>query len=126
MKFHLGDILSVTTDRLVSPDHIDGVCRILGHMTGEPLWTHQLPRAAEECKPALLAQHPDLAAVEVPDEFRDGEHVDQWLGEQVKRFGEFRDVQPLAPEDHTSINPIAELRMMRPDMPVIAIEGGAS
>ena len=60
--FHLGDILSVTTSRLVSPRHIDGVYDILNWMTGDNLFTHQLPRASRECEGPLLAQHPDLAS----------------------------------------------------------------
>lgn len=34
-EFHVGDILSVITDRLVSPKHIGGVYDILGFMAGE-------------------------------------------------------------------------------------------
>lgn len=121
--FHLGDILSITTGCLVSPRHIDGVYDILNHMTGDNLFTHQLPRAADECKPHLLAQHPDLANVEVPDEFDGKDHVYEWLAEQVRIFGEYRDVVPLADTDHTRIDPVAEMRMMRPDMPIIGVVG---
>ncbi len=120
-RFHLGDILSVTTGRLVSNRHIDGVYDVLNHMTGDNLFTHQLPRAADECAPHLLRQHPDLADVPVPEEFDGKDHVESWLAEQVVRFGEYRDVAPLAAEDHTRIDPMSELRMMRPDMPVIGV-----
>jgi hypothetical protein len=123
-SFHLGDILSITTGLLVSPGHIAAVHELLDFMTGDILFTHQLPRAADECKPALLAQHPDLATVEVPEEFDGKEHVDRWLAEQVQRFGEHRDVAPLAPEDHTRINPLTELAMHYPDKPVIAVDLG--
>lgn len=122
-SFHLGDILSVTTGYLVSPRHIDGVYDVLNHMTGDNLFTHQLPRASDECSPHLLAQHPDLAEVPVPDEFDGKEHVERWLAEQVARFGEYRDVAPLAEADHTRIDPIAELQMMRPGMPVVVVDG---
>jgi len=121
-SFHLGDVLSITTGCLVSPDHMDGVNRILQHVVGEPLWTHQLPRAADECRPSLLAQHPDLADVEVPDAFDGKEHVERWLAEQVQRYGERRDVRPLAPQEHTSINPISELLMLKPDAQVVVVE----
>jgi hypothetical protein len=122
--FHLGDILSVTTGLLVSSRHIDGVYDILNWMTGDGLFTHQLPRAGEECKGPLLAQHPDLAGVQVPDAFTGKEHVLAWLAEQVERYGETRPVTPLAEADHTRINPLDELRMIRPDMPVIAVDLG--
>lgn len=43
--FHLGDILTITTGRLVSPRHMEGVYDILNWMTGEDLLvTHQIPR----------------------------------------------------------------------------------
>ena len=119
--FHLGDILTVTTERLVSPRHMDGLYDLLNHMTGDNLFTHQLPRAADECKPALLAQHPDLADIEVPD-FRSPDDVPVWLANQVARFGECRDVVPLAEADHTRIDPVDELRMIRPDLPIIGVE----
>jgi hypothetical protein len=122
--FHLGDILSVTTGLLVSSRHIDGVYDILNWMTGDSLFTHQLPRAGEECKGPLLAQHPDLAEVQVPDAFTGKEHVLAWLAEQVERYGETRPVAPLAEVDHTRINPLDELRMIRPDAPVIAVDLG--
>lgn len=120
MKFHIGDILSVTTGSLVSLDHIGGVYNLLNHMTGDNLFTHQLPRACDECRPALVAQHPDLD-IKAPD-FTDEAHVWRWLAEQVERFGPEREVAALASGDHTVIDPLAEIRMIRPDMPAIAIE----
>lgn len=124
-QFHLGDILSITTGRLVSPRHMDGVYDILNWMTGDNLMTHQLPRASRECEGPLLAQHPDLAAVEVPGSFGDDVQagVDRWLAEQVALFGETREVAPLAAADHTYIDPITELRAkMRPDAEIITVE----
>lgn len=105
--FHLGDILSVTTERLVSPRHIEGIYDILGWMTGDALFTHQLPRANDECKGPLLAQH--------PEDFGGKEGVDRWLAEQVAVYGETREVAPLADGDHTHIDPLTELQKMRPD-----------
>ncbi|WP_433364146.1 hypothetical protein [Streptosporangium sp. CA-115845] len=120
--FHLGDILSITTGLLVSPTHMDGIYRILNWMTSDNLFTHQLPRAGEECREPLLEQHPDLADVQTPDEFDGKEHVERWLAEQVERFGETRPVAPLHPEDHTRINPFDEFRMIAPDVPIIGVE----
>jgi hypothetical protein len=125
--FHLGDILSITTSRLVSPRHIDGVYDILNWMTGDNLFTHQLPRASEECEGPLLAQHPDLANVVVPDSFGETADeakaaVDRWLAEQVAVYGETREVAPLAADDHTVIDPLTEMQsMIRPDAEIIAV-----
>jgi len=111
-NFHIGDILSITTGRLVSPRRMDGVYDILNYMTGDDLFTHQLIRAAEECAPALREQHPDLTDVDVPEEFHGEEHVQRWLGDLVMRHGESRPVMPLHPEEHTVIDPIAEAHFM--------------
>src|SRR5688500_16791416 len=109
-QFHLGDILTITTGRLLSPRHMDGVYDILNYMTGDNLYTHQLPRASDECKPYLLKQHPQLADIEVPD-FKQVE-VWGWLDEQVVRYGEQFDVEPIPQDDHTYRDPIEELQEM--------------
>lgn len=121
-EFHIGDILSVVTGRLVSLDHIGGVYNILNWMTGEDLMTHQLPRVSEECGPSLREQFPDLAAVEVPDTIDSEATLLTWLASLKPQYGETRAVARLAAEDHTRINPLAEIAMMRPDLPIISIE----
>lgn len=81
-SFHLGDILSVTHDRLVSPRHIEGVYDILSFMSGEPVWTHQLPRIGREAKPILIAALPWLSGIDgaevTPENWR------QWLDALVE------------------------------------------
>lgn len=120
--FHIGDILSVTTGRLVSPRHIGGVYDILGWMVGESLMTHQLPRVSRECEPHLKAQHPDLNEIVVPDSVNSEESLLFWLAEQTERYGVTRPVRRLPAADHTQIDPLAEIAMMRPDLPIISIE----
>lgn len=121
--FALGDVLSITSGQLVSRDHIEGVYRILNFMTGDNLMTHQLPRAMEECRPSLLAQHPQVNGVSLPE--RDGdwtkEEVYAWLDEQESRFGATLPVRPLDAADHTHIDPISELRMMKPDAQIVVL-----
>lgn len=84
--FHIGDILSVTTGRLVSPEHIGGVYKILNWMTSENLMTHQLPRASRECEPFLKAQHPDLSEIVVPDSINSEETLLFWLAGVTEQF----------------------------------------
>lgn len=124
--FHLGDILSVTTGRLVSPRRMGGVLDILTWMTGERPAAHQIPRVTRECRDPLLAQHPDLAAITRPT-FTDppggrGAAVARWLAEQVAAYGETREVEPLDPADHTRIDPVTEALRCNPDMEVIIME----
>ena len=121
-QFHLGDVLSITTERLVSPRHISGVYDILNFMTGDNLFTHQLPRASDECKPFLLEQFPQLATPEMDFavaelcemlETKSGKAeveklVAGWLAKQVAKYGEMFAVKPIPKVAHQFRNPIAE------------------
>lgn len=124
-SFHLADVLTITTGRLVSPRGVEAIYDVLNFMTGDNLFTHQLPRGMDECQAPLLAQHPDLAAVEIPASFDAAGDVEAavhaWVAEQVERFGEFREVAPLPAEAHTHINPLDELAMNHPHVKVIAL-----
>jgi hypothetical protein len=121
--FDLGTILTVTTGCLLSPKGMTGVYEILNWMTGDNLFTHQLPRASRECEQPLLDQHPDLAAIEIPawPESVDRATVEAWLAEQVARFGATRDVAPLAADDHTRIDPVTEMQQLKPGGFVVGI-----
>lgn len=105
--FHLGDILSITTGFLLSPRRIEGIYDILNYMTGDNLFTHQLPRAAAECKPFLLQQHPQLAAIDASTITR--ENWDLWMSDQIGRFGEKLPVSRLPAHAHEFIDPMSEL-----------------
>jgi hypothetical protein len=121
-EFHLGDILSITHERLVSPRHMGGVYDILNYMTGDDLFTHQLPRACRVCRPILLKQHPRLATPEVDFEVAKlGEMlqtpsgkadpkalVDGWLFTMTLEYGEMLPVEPLRPADYEHHDPIQE------------------
>lgn len=120
-RFHIGDILSITTGALVSPEHVGGVYKILNWMTGDNLFTHQLPRAAAECAPSLREQFRDLAAVELPDGLSGEGPVYAWLAQQVEAHGEYRDVAPLPLADHTRIDPLTEIAMNYPGTPVVGV-----
>lgn len=119
-SFHIGDVLSVTGDKLVSPRLIGGVYDILNFMTGDSLFTHQLPRACRECRPALLKQHPQLASVD--DSGVTGETWKAWLDEQIARFGETLPVEPLAEHEHEFIDPVSELAEMVHPGKIIVVE----
>jgi len=125
-QFHLGDVLSVTTGRLVSPSHVDGLYDILNFMTGDNLFTHQLPRAARECRPYLITQFPQLsgrtmhsAITELDDalnaETAEGEEkkiVTDWLAKQVAKYGEMFTVKPIPTATHKVKDPLTEVEEM--------------
>lgn len=108
--FHLGDILSVTTGYLVSPNRMDGVYDILNFMTGESLSTHQLIRASKECRPYLLKLHPYLK--EIDSTAITPGNCTKWLNKQVLRFGEELLVRTLPEGQYKVKNPILEAAEM--------------
>ena len=139
-RFHLGDVLSITTGRLVSPRHMDGVYDILNFMTEDNLFTHQLPRACDECKPYLLKQFPQLntafiqSACKILDRevenrnSRDPENgepmplnITAWLEELTKRYGEYLEVETIPKEAHEKKNPLAEMQEMAPNAKILAV-----
>jgi hypothetical protein len=119
-EFDLGDILSITHDRLVSPRHMEGIHDILDYTTGENLFNHAMPRVSAICKPVLLAQHPQLNTPEVQaavDELgakiklaSDRKRfLDGWLTGMKIKFGDELSVEPLRPANYESIDPVFEL-----------------
>lgn len=127
--FHLGTLLTITDGRLLTD--IGNVYEILGWMTGESLFTHQLPRAMAECKPHLLRQHPFLksdtmqyhrdqltkvlAATDDPKAA-----IEAWLNVVAHDFGSLHEVEPV-PDAHEPRDPLQELAEMMPDKPIIAL-----
>ncbi len=120
-KFHIGDILSITTHKLLSPRHMDGVYDILRYMVAEDLWTHQLIRVCEECTPYLLEEMPWLQ--EITGEDVGPQNYQKWLNDKIARYGEYHEVRPIHPEDHEVIDPETELKLIVGDeKPVINIQ----
>lgn len=119
--FDLGDVLSITTGFLVSLRHMEGVYDILNFMTGDNLFTHQLPRAAKVCAPALLEQHPELATIDTDLDFSGSpDSALAWANSLRVQFGETLSVAPLA--EWQSRNPLVELAEMAGDRPTIVAE----
>lgn len=100
--FHIGDILSVVTGKLLSPRKMEGVYDILNFMTGDSIVTHAIPRAIDEMREPILDQHPQLASLDMST--FDVKRIQEWLNEQKSIYGEFLELAP-APSDHLAINP---------------------
>lgn len=105
--FHLGDVLSITTGKLMSNRHMDGIYEILNFMTGDNLFTHQLSGAMDECRPYLLQQHPQL--VDVVIEGVMGENFHQKLEALCAEYGQEFLVESLPADAREQIDPISEL-----------------
>lgn len=117
--FHISDILSVTTGRLVSTRHLDGVYDVIGHLVGRDVWTHELVVYAEQAKEECCKQLGWPSEVpEATDE--DMKDIPGWLAKLEEKYGsEHTLVHPkdFAPND---AGPIASaVEMMGPDKVVV-------
>lgn len=138
--FHISDVLSVTTGRLVSSRHMEGIYGILNFLTGDTLYTHQLPRAMRECEPWLRTQFPDLfpenpvtaAAIDGLEALMgDDDTASQraakmatWVDvlRMAHRLPEMLPVYELSEGMHTHIDPIQEAEAMVGEDRVVVIE----
>jgi hypothetical protein len=106
-EFHIGDILTVTIDRMLSPRGVEGLYDILSFMSGAEVYTHQIPRIAKEAAPVLLHQHPQLAAIKGADITKDNYRAK--LAGYITQFGEMLPVTPMTENEHEYRDPISEL-----------------
>lgn len=121
--FHLGDILSITTGKLMSPRHMDGIYDILNFMTGDLLYTHQLGRAIKECAPFLLSQHPQLEGIQIEGVTKDT--FNSILEDLCAEYGENLLVTPVPEHAHEFIDPRSELaEKIHPDRIIVLNAGG--
>ncbi|PZU95520.1 MAG: hypothetical protein DI527_00495 [Chelatococcus sp.] len=103
---------------------IGGVYRVLGWMTGEELFTHQLPRAGREATPVAVAFDPRLAEVVKEAEQVNETNWQEWRDRWIERFGQEITVPRLTLAQHKEKNPIAELREMAPQAEIIPVVVG--
>lgn len=88
---------------------IDGVYLVLNWMTGESVYTHQLPRICREAAPVIVALHPELSLAidEAKQVTRDNYQL--WVTKWTERYGDEITVPMFAPDEHKVIDPISEL-----------------
>ena len=138
--FSVSDVLSATTGRLVSDRHMEGIYEILNFLTGDNLFTHQLPRAMNECKPWLRSQFPALMedSPGMPGRLadmdrrikavqQDREHIGAVIRDWVEelrialKLPEMLPVYEMGADMHTHIDPVEEARAMVGDDRVLVV-----
>lgn len=85
-RFHIGDVLSVTTGVLVGPGHVGGIYEVVDHMVGRPHWTHELPTASEQVVPEILRQVPEIAEAK-PPQINGEEEAEAWVASVAMYIG---------------------------------------
>jgi hypothetical protein len=137
--FSLRTVLTVTTGRLLTEpkgpndNGIGDLYELLNWITGDNLFTHQLPRAGETAKPYLLKCFPELwpvcASLNSLDQWiakdRTGGHegIKMWLTEIRMMFPEIKaayDIAPL-PDGWVHVDPIIEAETMVGDRSKIIV-----
>lgn len=110
-RFHIGDVLSITTGRLISPRGMDGIYDILGYMTDDSPFTTQLGRFAEECKPYLEQLLGE--AIKVPETITDSLSMYKWLHSVTEGMGgdPFVTVSKVGKKNHAVMDPMTELEL---------------
>ena len=103
--FDLGVVLSVTTDKLLCK--MGDVYEILNYLTGADLFTHQLPRAGEACKPHILEQVSALADVDASEVNR--ENWEAWLNDAKSRYGDLVLLEPISLFGYQRKDPVDEM-----------------
>lgn len=122
--FHITDVLSVYSGRLVGVNGIGGVYEVLNFLTGENLMTHQLPRAAEECRDWLKQQHPFLETIDCTG--LDAGSVEFWQDNVVQKYGRTIEIECVPDGVYTPQNPLEELvGMMDSSAQIVVVDVGS-
>jgi hypothetical protein len=105
--FKIEEVLSAIYGILLCD--IGRVYEVLNFVTGDNLFTHQLPRAGRQCQPLVEKQHPFLKEIDLS-----GINPENWkdrLAEIKAKYPNTIDL--LAVNDWQHINPITEAIEMR-------------
>jgi hypothetical protein len=90
-EFHLGDVLSVTTGKVLAPNGFSGTNRLIEYLVGRPVLTHEIPDFADRCREALVSLHPQLSDIETPPQWQGNpvsyDETERWVLDQADRLG---------------------------------------
>lgn len=119
MKCTTGEIISVGTGKLCCS--MDKVYEIMNFLTGDNLFTHQLPRAFEACKEHVTAQHPWLE--QINEEDCTPETWKEWLAGVENDYGTEHELTALPPGEWLIVDPVVEAEVMFGKDKVVVVEG---
>lgn len=113
-------VLSVTSGRLLTvprtPDEGNGIGQIyevLNFMCEDNLFTHQLPRAANQAKPYILQQYPKLEELNITiDTMCKNKEVKECQALMLQTLGNEIELTPIPPDEYQGKHPLVELAEM--------------
>jgi hypothetical protein len=117
MKFKSVEVFSAIQGTLLC--EIGRVYEVLNFLTGDNLFTHQLPRAGREAQPHVFKAFPKMETISM-----DGVGKNNWK-EYAKRvedaLGEYIEITPIPRDDHAFKNPISEaIELVGKDRVIVA------
>ncbi len=102
-----GAVLTLATG-IVMVDKFAGVHEAYEWVMGHPVWTHEMPRFAEEARDRIIAQYPDMPVRVDSSTWRDV------LADAIVRYGETVMIEK--GNATRTIDPVSSLvRMIRPE-----------
>lgn len=110
-QFYIGDLLSVVTGKALSKKPFEDLAKFLKYMTGDSIWSHQIGTISKQCKPYVLAQFPQLEEVDISNLTKS--NYDEWMQDQIKKYGEYFKVKPIPKNEHQPHDPIEDIIKMR-------------
>jgi len=117
-EFPTSAVLSTVTGRLMGD--IGGVYEVLNWMTGESVFTHQIPRISREAQPVIVSMHPTLSEAISEAEQVTTDNWREWLTTWEDRYGPIIAVPRLDLDQHERIDPLSELvEKVHPDRIVV-------
>lgn len=117
--FATADVLGTITGRLLG--EIGGIYQVLNWMTGESVYTHQLPRIGREARPVILAMHPQLQQAMDEREQISPENWREWLQTWEDRYGPTIAVPKFNADTHERIDPLSELAEKVPPDRIVTV-----
>lgn len=126
-RFPISDVLTIVTGYILKVGGMTAVYELLNFMTRDTIFTHEIPRAARECRPHLYRQHPFLSSPAfVAEVDRLNGQLDDpnltstarrqicsaWVARQRRRYGARLLVRPIPRKDHALRHPLDDLIKM--------------
>ena len=129
-------VLTVTSSRfIIKPtdeskgNGIGQMYDLLGWMTDDTPFTHQLPRFADECKPWIHRWYPEIKEADdlIVNHCEAGESITFLQACMIQRFGPTIELQKIPRDDHEVKNGYDELVQMRgTDEDIMSVDVGGN
>jgi hypothetical protein len=117
-RFPIEVVLTVAYEKLLCD--IGAVYEVCNFMSGDSLFTHQLPRALRILSPWVFELHPLLKKWDETGINR--KNFREYIALAKERFGESLPLSPIPRERWTHIDPLEEISAMVGDKKVIVVQ----